>query len=69
MYALAFTQEAGGGGWPRRPVDWSQAVRQTEHLPTEEDDFAEDLGLSAVRELALVLGLTDDEEPAEFEPA
>ena len=69
MYALAFTQEASGSGWPIRPVDWSQAVRQTRELPTGEDDFIEDLGLSAVRELALTLGLTDSEEPATFEPA
>ncbi len=69
MYALAFTQEAQGGGWPIRPVDWSQAVRQTREVPIQEDEFTEDLGLSAVRELALTLGLTDNDEPATFEPA
>jgi hypothetical protein len=63
MYALTFMQESRGGVWPGRPVDWSLSAPVTSSLLLEEDAFDEDSSLSAVRDLALTLGLTEDDAP------
>lgn len=63
MYALAFEQETQSIGWPTRPIDWSLSAPVTGSLLMDEDAFEEDASLSTVRELAMTLGLTEDDAP------
>jgi hypothetical protein len=44
-------------------VDWSLAAPVTSGLLLDEDAFDEDASVSTVRELALTLGLTEDDAP------
>lgn len=67
MYALAMSEETYGGGWllPRPTTDEQPIVPLTGQRESErQDEPAEELGLSAIRELAFSLGLSESEDPA-----
>jgi hypothetical protein len=69
MYALAFIQESRGSGRPVRPGEVDRSAQHQDNPRAEQGEFDEDTGLSAVRELAMSLGLADSGDPISWEPA
>ena len=69
MYALAMVEGVGGGGRMTPVADGGRFTPQDDSAVSGHDEFGEEMGLSAVRELALALGLVDSDDPALWEPA
>lgn len=69
MYALAMAEEVHGGGRVTPVAENGQYAPPADLGESEPEEPVEQVGLSAVRELALALGLADSGDPIMWEPA